>query len=283
MSRGKIPPPSAETLKLKRELDAAKREILRMKRAMEPAPDASAATAATPATATPAASVTPAAPAPATPVAQATGAEIDALRAKAAELEEARERLSKLYATQLEENRKRAQKLQHILRVVSDINSDLDPATLLERIAGTIQEILGFRIVLIRVREPGTALLRARAFAGLDQDARAQLEAEDVPLDDFLSWLKDDFKVSHSYYISHKDSFNRSLPRGHTADLGPRQDWEWHEDDVLLVPLYNREGELTAYFSVDDPVDRMVPPRETIEMLEMFGNHAVVAIENARL
>jgi len=268
VSRGKLPPPSAESLKLKRELDAAKREVVRLKKSLgagpEDRPDARAASGTT----------VPAGP---------SAAEFDAMRGRVTELEEARERLSRLYATQLEENRKRSQKLQHILRVVSDINSDLDPATLLARIAETIQQILGFRIVLIRVREPGTNLLRARAFAGLDQEARAQLAAEDVNLDDFLSWLKDDFKVSHSYYISHKESFNRSLPRGHTADLGPRQDWEWHEDDVLLVPLYNRESELTAYFSVDDPVDRMVPPRETIEMLEMFGVHALVAIENARL
>ena len=38
-----------------------------------------------------------------------------------------------------------------------------------------------------------------------------------------------------------------------------------------------------AYLSVDDPVDRLVPSRETIEMLEVFGNHVVVALENARL
>ena len=263
MSRGKPQEPSAEVIKLKRDLDAARRELQRLKKG-EGARDAGAGAAA------------------AGSGASAT-AEAEALRGKVAELEEARERLGRLYATQLEENRKRSHKLQHILAVVSDINSDLDPATLLARIARTIQQVLGFRIVLIRVREPGTDLLRARACAGLDDEARVRLEAEDLGLDDFLSWLKDEFKVSHSYFISHKESFNRLLPRGHTADLGPREDWEWHEEDVLLVPLYNREGELTAYFSVDDPVDRMVPPRETIEMLEMIGAHAVVAIENARL
>jgi K+-sensing histidine kinase KdpD len=34
---------------------------------------------------------------------------------------------------------------------------------------------------------------------------------------------------------------------------------------------------------VDDPEDRLVPSREVIELLEIFGNHAAVAIENARL
>ncbi len=250
MSHRKSPAPSAETLKLKRDLDNARRELVNLKKGLG---------------------------------LEAPAGEPGALQKQVAELEETRERLSRLYFNQLEENRKRAHKLQHILRVVSDINSDLDPETLLSRIAETIQQSLGFRIVLIRVREPGTDLLRARAFAGLGEEARANLEAEDVSLDDFLSWLKDEFKVSHSYFISHKESFNQILPRGYVADLGRREEWEWHEHDVLLVPLYNRQGELTAYFSVDDPVDRMVPARETIELLEIFGNHAVVAIENARL
>jgi signal transduction histidine kinase/response regulator RpfG family c-di-GMP phosphodiesterase len=257
--------PSPEATKLKRELDSARSDVSRLKRTASKAAAAAAAAAA------------------AQPPGGAAEADHAALRQRVAELEEARERLGRLYTTQLEENRKRAHKLQHILRVVSDINSDLDPATLLTRIAETIQQILGFRIVLIRVREPGTSLLRARAFAGLDEEARTHLEAEDIHLDHFLTWLKDEFKVSNSFFISHKESFNQALPPGHVADLGPREEWEWHEHDVLMVPLYNREGDLTAYFSVDDPIDRMVPAQETIEMLEMFGHHAVVAIENARL
>jgi signal transduction histidine kinase/response regulator RpfG family c-di-GMP phosphodiesterase len=242
--------PSLEALKLRRDLDAAKRELVRLRKGQ---------------------------------AGEAPAADTQALRQRIEELEETRERLSRLYFTQLDENRKRAQKLHHILRVVSDINSDLDPDTLLSRIAETIQQSLGFRIVLIRVREPGTGLLRARAFAGLGEDARAHLAAEDVNLDDFQSWLKDEFKVSQSYFISHKESFSHVLPRGYVADLGRREEWEWHEHDVLLVPLYNRRGELIAYFSVDDPVDRMVPTRETVELLEIFGNHAAVAIENSRL
>ncbi|HKQ56247.1 MAG TPA: HD domain-containing phosphohydrolase [Candidatus Eisenbacteria bacterium] len=297
MKKSKAPEASAETLRLKRDLDAARRELTRIKKGLFaqgiPVPgkpgspplvrrDAVVPDAVEPEAIEPEAAELEAIE----PIAESETGEPaggGALQQRIAELEVARERLSRLYASQLEENRKRAQKLHHILRVVSDMNSDLEFETLLQRIAETIQQSLGFRIVLIRVREPGTSLLRARAFAGLDEAARQHLIAEDVPLEDFLSWLKDEFRVSHSYYISHKDAFSRILPPGHVADLGPRKDWEWHEHDVLLVPLYSRQGELTAYFSVDDPVDRMVPARETVEMLEIFGNHAVVAIENARL
>ena len=106
MTRRKGPDFSAEAQKLKRELDAARSDLNRMKRNM-------ASKEAQPTGAPP-------------PEATETAADNAALRGRVVELEEARERLGRLYATQLEENRKRAQKLQHILRVVSDINSDLD-------------------------------------------------------------------------------------------------------------------------------------------------------------
>ena len=214
---------------------------------------------------------------------RASQAEVEQLRQQVGELTLAKQRLSRLYFSQLEENRKRAQKLHQILENICEINTEYDLNALLVRFAETIRASLGFRIVLIRLREPGTNRLKAYAFAGIDAAGTETLTAQDVLVEDFLSWLRDDFKVSRSYFISHSHDFNRVLPKGYKPQLGPRQEWEWHEDDVLLVPLFSRNGELVAYLSVDDPHDRLVPSREVVELLEIFGNHAVVAIENARL
>ncbi len=209
--------------------------------------------------------------------------DVGELQRQVADLVSTRQRLGRLYFSQVEENRKRAQKLHEILENISKISSNLDLDSMLETLASTIKQSLGFGMVLIRLREPGTSRLRARAFAGISAQAQMELQAHDVELETFLSWLRDEFKVSRSFFISHAHSFSKELPNGYRAPLGPREEWEWHEDDVLIVPLFNRKGELQAYFSVDDPVDRMVPSRESIELLEIFGHHAVVAIENARL
>jgi signal transduction histidine kinase len=214
---------------------------------------------------------------------KSTWSEMQQLRNRVRDLESMRERLSRLYFSQVETGKARMEKLHRILEVVTRLNSSLDIDSLLAQIVGAVQKSLGFRIVLLRILDPDTMSLRARAFAGLSGEAIRQLEAQDVELDTFLSWLDDEFRVSRSYFISHKHTFSRHLPGGIVHDLGQREDWEWHEEDVLFVPLYTREGELMAYLSVDDPVDRLVPSRETIEMLEIFGNHVVVALENARL
>ncbi len=214
---------------------------------------------------------------------KSTWSEMQQLRQRMRDLEAMRERLSRLYFSQVETGKARMEKLHRILEVVTRLNSSLDIDSLLAQIVGAVQKSLGFRIVLLRILDPESGAVRARAFAGLSAEAIAHLEAADVPLEEFHSWLADEFRVSRSFFISHKHSMSRQLPPGVVHDLGRREDWEWHEEDVLLVPLYTRTGELMAYLSVDDPVDRLVPSRETIEMLEIFGNHVVVALENARL
>jgi signal transduction histidine kinase len=209
--------------------------------------------------------------------------EIEQLRARCRELELTRERLSRLYFSQVEAGKLRMERLRRLLHVVTQLNSTLDLDRLLDAIVSAVQDALGFRVVLLRVLDPESRLLKARAFAGLGPEAQAQLEAESVPLDEFLSWLQDEFRVGRSYFISHTNNFSKRLPDGVRSNLGEREPWEWNEDDVLLVPLTSKEGQIVAYLSVDDPVDRLVPSRETIELLEVFGNHVVVALENARL
>ncbi|MEO6461472.1 MAG: HAMP domain-containing sensor histidine kinase, partial [Candidatus Eisenbacteria bacterium] len=214
---------------------------------------------------------------------KSTWSEMQQLRQRVRDLEQMRERLSRLYFSQVETGKARMEKLHRILEVVTRLNSSLDIDSLLGQIVGAVQKSLGFRIVLLRILDPQDKAFKARAFAGLSGAAIAHLETNDIPLDTFKSWLEDEFRVSRSYFISHKNTFSSRLPGGIVHDLGQREDWEWHPEDVLLVPLHTRTGDLMAYLSVDDPVDRLVPSRETIEMLEIFGNHVVVALENARL
>jgi signal transduction histidine kinase/response regulator RpfG family c-di-GMP phosphodiesterase len=258
--------PSIAELRLRQELDQARRDLKKLKG--EPV--------ATPPPASAAAGEAP--PPPVRP-----SEDVAQLQHRVAELERTRERLSRLYFSQRDETRRHAGRLHEILRMISEINANLDLSTLLDRIATTIQSSLAFRIVLIRVREPGAEELRPVAFAGLGPAPRAALESQRIMVDEFLSWLRDDMKVSRSYLIRHSHPFSGELPAGYVPDLGRREDWEWHAEDVLFVPLFDGGGELVGYFSVDDPGDRLIPSRETIELLEIFASHAVVAIENARL
>ncbi|MFH0777725.1 MAG: HD domain-containing phosphohydrolase [Candidatus Eisenbacteria bacterium] len=201
------------------------------------------------------------------------------------DLEQARERISDLYQLQLKGSKKRAEKLTKILEVASTINSNLDLDTVLQRVVSAVRETLDFRMVLLRVLNPQTGLFEAKAFAGLGLDAIRKLEGNPIALEQFKSWLRPEFRISRSYFISHEYDFwnDEDNKNAYTPDLGPREAGEWHEDDALFVPLSTRDDRLIAYLSVDDPADRRVPSIETIEMLEIFGAQAAAAIENARL
>jgi signal transduction histidine kinase/response regulator RpfG family c-di-GMP phosphodiesterase len=303
MSRKGLKPtgPTPLELKLKSDLDRARRELAKLKKAMAAPANGSPADAVAPEAleaAEPDVEAADEAVAPEVEAVEATNghAEPEALPAPAVaaadtaaleqeieQLRRAKQRVSKLYYQQVEENRKRAAKLHQILENLCDINAGFDLDTLLTRLADHIRQSLGFRAVLIRLRDPGSRSLKARAFAGLDDSARTEVDTREISVDEFMSWLHDDCKVSRSYLIRHDHALSAQIPRTPAFDLGPREPFEWHAHDALLVPLFSATGELVGYFSVDDPADRLVPSREVIELLEIYGNHAVVAIENARL
>ncbi len=209
--------------------------------------------------------------------------EFERVQNEVEDLRHAKERLSKLYYAQVDATRQRAAKLQQVITALCSVSSALDLDTLLPRLAEHIQACVGFRSVLIRLRDPEHQTLKARAFAGVEESDMVQLEASEVTVSEFLSWLRDEFKVSRSFLIRHDHSFNRKLPRGVTKDLGAREEWEWHDKDVLLTPMFAMDGKVLGYVSVDDPEDRLVPAVDVVELIEIFANHAAVAIENGRL
>jgi hypothetical protein len=80
------------------------------------------------------------------------GYELHDLKRENSDLHQTKQRLSRLYFNQVEENKKRALKLHQIHESISRISSELELDTVLQRVAETIRERLGFRVVLIRLR-----------------------------------------------------------------------------------------------------------------------------------
>src|SRR6185295_12991985 len=200
------------------------------------------------------------------------------------ELTQASDKMGDLYRYQLLNSRKRAARIKKVLDVATSINSNLSLDVVLHEIVHAVSEAAGFRIVLLRVLNDSSTAFEARAFAGLNREAIHKLEQRPVPRQEFESWLKEEFRVSRSFFISHSRKFWGEVDEeGWTPELGARQEGEWHQEDVLFIPLYTKDGNAIGYFSVDDPVDRRLPSRETIETLEILATHAVVAMQNANL
>ncbi len=200
------------------------------------------------------------------------------------ELSEAADRMGTLYKSQLLMSRRRSARIKKVLEIAKSINSNLSLDKVLHEIVHAVSDAVGFRIVLLRVLNEEENTFEARAFAGLSREAIHKLEQHPVRREEFESWLHEEFRISRSYFISHDKHFwPADDEEGVTPDLGVRLEGEWHPEDVLFVPLYTKDGAVMGYLSVDDPIDRKPPTRETIEVLEILATQAVVAVQNAAL
>ncbi len=155
---------------------------------------------------------------------------------------------------------------------------------LLDEIAHTVHESLGFNHVAVTVVDETGRTIQAKALAGLDGDAGA---------DDFLNityaweslrqFMQPRYRISRSYFLKLRDrvppqGFDESLPVSE-----PGQEKKWLAGDLLFTPIKRVDGQMVGLLSVDSPLNGQAPTVETAQALELFANQAAIALDNARL
>jgi signal transduction histidine kinase/response regulator RpfG family c-di-GMP phosphodiesterase len=188
------------------------------------------------------------------------------------------------HSRRLSDRHERVQGLESILRISARMHAFHDVDHLLNEVADAVRRSLGFRMVLVRIYDPLEKTFDARAYAGIDETGREYLRNLPLTLAEFRQLTLPQFQISNSYYIAHDAKGAAELMSdGYVPDLGQRNEGEWDERDMLIVPLTSPEGEISGYLSVDDPVDRKCPSERTIERLETFAQQAATAISSAEL
>jgi methyl-accepting chemotaxis protein len=175
-----------------------------------------------------------------------------------------------------------AQQIKEVLRLNDLVRTRPNLNELLSQIASSIARWTGFRAVsLSRVEERS---IRAVAFAGLSLDDQRTLLNSNDSVDDLMKFMRQEFRISHSYYISHKHTIpSANITLVYSMSMDDYQPGGWHPDDLLFVPLYSsREQRLLGFIFLDNPVDGQIPSQERIELIELFANQAALAIDNAR-
>jgi diguanylate cyclase (GGDEF)-like protein len=148
-----------------------------------------------------------------------------------------------------------------ILDVATSLIGSFDIDGALTRIAHAVRKALGFDIVVFGLFDAKHGDYVRRAHAGLD-DVWEELRKKHIPKSDIDGLLNEEFRVSNSYYA---------------ASLID----DWHENDMLIVPLMSGE-QVIGYLSVRQPQDRRVPSIEKVQTLEIFAAQAVTALQSAR-
>ncbi|SNY75569.1 diguanylate cyclase (GGDEF) domain-containing protein [Paractinoplanes atraurantiacus] len=85
------------------------------------------------------------------------------------------------------------------------------------------------------------------------------------------------------FFIDHKHEMPGTMTVW-TPDIPvPDEPEGWHPEDCLFAPLYAPDGELVGVLSVDLPTGGRRPGLVQREMLELFAQHAAIAVQHARL
>jgi len=185
----------------------------------------------------------------------------------------------------LKTNRKLMQQtdfLSEILKISNLLKVHLDVNGILDRVAKGIRENMGFRYVLISLLREEEGCFERVAQAGLD-DIWEEIQQAKPPAKEILDLLDEKFRVSGSYYISHKE--NRILSHAVVTHAGKpvREADDWDPKDVLIVPLVDKDEDLLGIISLDEPVDGKIPSMETLRAMEILANQTVHALESAQV
>ncbi|MDO9695330.1 MAG: ATP-binding protein [Candidatus Latescibacteria bacterium] len=184
----------------------------------------------------------------------------------------------------LHDRQERVRGLESLLAISARIHAFRDSEHLLNEISQSVRESLGFRMVLLRIYNVADKVFEAKAFAGIDEEGIEYLRNTPVTLAEFRKLALPQFQVSNSYFLRHTmEGAEQAMAGGYVQSQGQRQEGEWDERDALIIPLTSPEGEIRGYLSVDDPIDRLIPGLQTIQMLELFAQQAATAIASAEL
>jgi len=166
-----------------------------------------------------------------------------------------------------------------ILGVATSLIGAFDIDGALTRISHAIRTALGFEVVVFGLFDAKRGDYVRRAHAGLD-DVWEELKKKRVPPGEINDFFHPDFRVSNSYYISHASLRQAEHDFVIAEDRASKSD-DWHENDMLIVPL-SAGDQILGYLAVREPNDRRVPSIEKVQTLEIFAAQAVTALQSSR-
>ena len=198
------------------------------------------------------------------------------------------------YQEQMERStilRQRVEQLNQIFELGQMLQTNTDQDMMLEAIAYSIVQSVGYDVVVITMADQEKGILRRETQAGLPVDAFERSKDDTLRLRELDALLKEELRISESYFypietiIEWEIAGLDALSAAHVGNRNIEAEGEnvWQDGDMLLVPITGAGGELLGIISLDRPQNNQRPTRSQIEILEIFAHQAAATIENNRL
>ena len=177
--------------------------------------------------------------------------------------------------------RLRSRTLEKILAVSARMNATRNMNELMEHIVGAVEEIIGFRRVVLYVWSDVAQAFEARACAGNAPDGARGPGADHVTAAGYaeLSDVKD--RYSNCYLVPAGGAAG-----GHDAgadEMPPLVGREWRDGHALVAPLVTAGGDTIAFLRLEDPLGGLIPGVVEVRQLEFLVQQATTAIESAEV
>ncbi|MGD9098841.1 MAG: GAF domain-containing protein [Anaerolineae bacterium] len=196
----------------------------------------------------------------------------------------------------------RSRQLAQVLAVGHQVRANQDTSAILQHIAAGIRQGLNWRAVLIARYDHDAGHARGAASAG-DLPQTLDRLCHPTPLEHWRALYEhEQYRISRSYFVAAERGGDRIARESTTWDIsdGPRDEQKharatatqradalvgrnWQPNDLLVVPIQDRLGELLGVIVVDAPQHGQRPALADVQALEIFADQAAVAIENVQL
>ncbi len=164
------------------------------------------------------------------------------------------------------------------LQVLDNLQSQLD------EIAAGVLEAHTFRRALISLLDDNWNVIQIGS-AGVDEDDLKLIKSKPLLTpEERRNLLHDRYRIGESYFIPHEDQTAQEVLKDALPSRRLGTDFiDWHPDDLLVIPLKGRRGQVLGTLSVDDPFDGLRPTAASLRILELFAREAAVTIETSIL
>ncbi len=168
--------------------------------------------------------------------------------------------------------------LERLLDVSTRLNETWDADMLLVQVCKAISEALGFDKVAVQLlNDEGNHCTAASIGFGDSLNIGAPLAADELE-----QLLRPEFEIEGCFLLPHEDA-RKILPDrqpGYRSQLDGRGPDAW-QNHWLFVPLHDRRARRIGYIWADDPINRLRPDADRLQILRAFANQATTALEQS--
>ena len=174
-------------------------------------------------------------------------------------------------------------RLRGLLEVSRVVRDEEALPEMLQAIARTIAESLGYKVVVINIYRPAWDEFEVATVHDYDRSAEHALMGTRGGWSEWAPLLDDRFQRCGAYFVRAGEYDWQNDMLAVTPDIPISDDPDaWHPEDALFVPLRHGDGHLLGIVSVDEPVSGMRPGDSELEVLVALAEHVALALQSGQ-